>query len=193
MAKDGKRSRVRRLALLFASVLAAVGAGLAIQGWRVTVRFVGSDAADPDPSRPRASVIRRADEASVFLRLQPIGRYGLEDIGAGSLAGPGSIPVTEIRPPIPQAVPRSFSGLHLSFPREWPQVSYEIGTHPHQPVRLPPDPIRLICDACSAVNWALHRPGDTSPMGEMLLVDAASFGVITLMGNGRVTLMEWDP
>jgi len=171
---------------LLVGVLAAVAAALAVQGWRVTLRFVGPEAFRADSSRHAAShpaaPAARTDRGSGYLRLLPIGRYGLGDLEGGSSAT------------LPPPVPRSFSGLHLTFSREWPQAPYEISSHPLEPGRAPQGPgsVRLVCEACAAVTSAFHRPPDTSP-GEKLLIDAASFSVIKMMGNGRMTIVEWDP
>jgi len=183
MTTRGRWSRTRR-ALLFAGVLAVAAAALAVQGWRVTLRFVGPEALRPEPPLPTASAASRRDRGSAYVRLQPVGRYGLYEIEGRSRAG---------HPPAPPA-PRSFSGLHMTFPRDWPQGVYEIGTHPADPspATKGQGPVRLVCDACSAVSSAFHGSSDTSP-GEKLLIDAASFTVIKMMGNGRMTILQWDP
>ena len=182
MTTGGRRSRIRR-ALLAAGVLAVAATALAIQGWRVTLRFVGPEASHPESSPPAASAASR-DRGSLYLRLRSIGRYGLYDVAGRSSA---------TLPPAPPA-PRSFTGLHLIFSREWPQGSYEVGTHPVEssPATKGQGPVRLVCDACSAVNSAFHRSPDTSA-GEKLLIDAASFSMIWMMGNGRMTIVQWDP
>jgi hypothetical protein len=43
------------------------------------------------------------------------------------------------------------------------------------------------------VNSVFHRSPDTSSAGEKLLIDAASFSMIWMMGNGRMTVVQWDP
>ncbi len=183
MTTGGRRSRIRR-ALLAAGVLAVAATALALQGWRVTLRFVGPEASRPESSPPAASAARR-DRGSLYLRLGSIGRYGLYDVAGRSSA---------TLPPAPPA-PRSFTGLHLTFSREWPQGSYEVGTHPvgPSPAAKGQGPVRLVCDACSAVNSVFHRSPDTPSAGEKLLIDAASFSMIWMMGNGRMTVVQWDP
>ena len=178
MTTGGRRSRTRR-ALLLAGLLTVAAAALAVQGWRVTLRFVGPEASRPDAPPPAAG----RDRGSLYLRLGPIGRYGLYDVAGGSLA---NFPASQ--------VPRTFSGLHLTFSREWPQGSYQIGAHPVEPSRAPKGqgPVRFICDACSAVNSMFHHSPDSSA-GEKLLIDAASFSMIWMMGNGRMTIVQWDP
>ncbi|HTD46884.1 MAG TPA: hypothetical protein VK881_06400 [bacterium] len=181
MTAGGRRSRTGR-ALLVVGVLAVAAAALAIQGWSVTLRFVGPEASRPESSPPAASAIRR-DRGLVYLRLRPIGRYGLFDIAGGSAGvAPASL------------APRAFPGLHLTFSREWPQGSYQIGAHPIEPspATKGQGPVRLICDACSAVNSVFHRSPDSSA-GEKLLIDAASFSMIWMIGNGRMTIVQWDP
>ena len=81
MTTGGRRSRTRR-ALLLAGLLTVAAAALAVQGWRVTLRFVGPEASRPDAPPPAAG----RDRGSLYLRLGPIGRYGLYDVAGGSLA-----------------------------------------------------------------------------------------------------------
>lgn len=169
-----RRSR-GRLTLVAVVVLVAAAGLLALAGWRITLRFVG----------PEAAPAARSPRASVYLRLLPIGRYGLTiPDEAAPAARPPALPT-----------PRSFSGLHMTFSRDWPQGSYEIGAHPSgsgSAAKGQTNNVRLVCDACSAVSSAFHRsPGSSA--GEKLLIDAASFSVIKMMGNGRMTIVEWDP
>jgi hypothetical protein len=96
-------------------------------------------------------------------------------------------PAAESPQPVSES-PRQFSGLHITFPREWHPSTYEVGSPTSRP------PLRLVCDACPALNWVLNRPSDKYTVGEGLFVNAATFGAIALTGgSGKVKLVEWDP
>ena len=192
MVNHRNRPRGPRPAVLVAAAAVAIAAGLAAQGWRLTVRFVA----------PTAVVSRPAD-APVFVRFRPIRFPTIDGIGGvtqRSAPGPhgsagsrrGAPPAGSVAAPavsrglasFGRPTPGSFAGLHLTFPREWPQSTYEIGAHPKPPVRF-------LCDACPAVNLALRRSPDTSTPAQKMLVNAASVGVITMLG-GKINLVEWD-
>jgi hypothetical protein len=82
----------------------------------------------------------------------------------------------------------------MAFSQDWPQGVYEIG--PSGKVKQPSpssSSVRVVCGGCPAVNWALNLSPDSSSDKEKLMVNAATFGVILMAGNGRLTLLEWNP
>jgi hypothetical protein len=100
---------------------------------------------------------------------------------------PGAPVTTPSTAALAPSAPKRSTSLHVTFQREWHPVTYEIGSSTTRP------PVRLLCPACPAVNWATNRSFDQpSSDQEKLMVNTASVGAITVVG-GRITLLEWDP
>ncbi len=200
------------LVLLCAVVIAA---GV-LAGWRVSIQFVRVDVEGRGIGIPSVSLRLRPvalPHIAAILGPAPIvpsqeaplavGSSGPassvpQAAGAGlspqalSSSAPSGLPARALagQPPgsvSAPAVPQPFSGLHVTFQREWKPVAYEIGSPTQKP------PVRLVCGACPAVNWALRRPTDQSGDRERVMVNAATFGAIMMAGNGKITLVEWDP
>jgi hypothetical protein len=82
----------------------------------------------------------------------------------------------------------------MAFSQEWPQGVYEIGSSGRGKQPSPSSSsVRVVCGGCQAVNWALNLSPDSASDKEKLMVNAATFGVILMAGNGRLTLLEWNP
>jgi hypothetical protein len=75
------------------------------------------------------------------------------------------------------ATPRSFTGLHVVFPRAWHSVTYEV-RGPQKP------PVRLVCP-CPADNSTQTSADQSVQSGQ------APANVAT--SDARVTLLEWNP
>jgi len=203
-----------RIALVLLSAV-VIGAG-ALGGWRVSIRFVGAGTqiwgADgpavieksrrlPIPDgHARAPVIPAVPSPSAS-HLAPVSSgpamMGTKSGAARSPLAPAAVspavPGAAPRVPadlpaaaLPPAAPKGFTGLHMTFQGEWHPVTYEIGSPQPRP------PVRFLCEACPAVNWATNKPTDQSTDQEKVIVNAATVGAITVVG-GRITLMEWDP
>ena len=164
MARRGNRSKTQGVALgLWVAVVIAAGA----LGWGVAI--------DLPPGRPEWTPPPAALPGA--LRLRPHWLPEVEVLRA-SRRGPAH-------------GPRQFTGLHMAFSQEWPQGVYEIGSSGQQK-QPPSSSVRVLCAGCPAVNWALNLSPD-SASAEKLMVNAATFGVIVMAGNGRMTLLEWNP
>ena len=164
MARRGNRSKTQGVALgLWVAVVIAAGA----LGWGVAI--------DLPPGRPEWTPPPAALPGA--LRLRPLWLPEVEVLRA-SRRGPAH-------------GPRQFTGLHMAFSQEWPQGVYEIGSSGQQK-QPPSSSVRVLCAGCPAVNWALNLSPD-SASAEKLMVNAATFGVIVMAGNGRMTLLEWNP
>jgi len=164
VARRGNRSKTQGVALgLWVAVVIAAGA----LGWGVAI--------DLPPGRPEWTPPPAALPGA--LRLRPLWLPEVEVLRA-SRRGPAH-------------GPRQFTGLHMAFSQEWPQGVYEIGSSGQQK-QPPSSSVRVLCAGCPAVNWALNLSPD-SASAEKLMVNAATFGVIVMAGNGRMTLLEWNP
>ncbi len=107
-----------RIALVFLSAVVVVGAGV-LAASVATVSV--TKPAEPQPS------------------------------GRAVTAVPGGVPRaprTTGPTPAPPAAPTRFTGLHMTFPRMWRPVTYEV-RGPRKP------PVRLLCGACPA-NDSTH-------------------------------------
>lgn len=164
MARRGRWTRTLRIAL---GLVAAGVIGAGALGWRISVRFVA-----PPTQQWQTTVA-----PPVLLRLRPVWLPDVDSLLAGSPAPPPS--------------PRRFSGLHMTFPQEWPGGVYEIGSSTQPP--SPASPVRFVCEACPAVHQMLNLSPNAPSDREKFWVDVATFGVIRMAGGGRVTLLEWDP
>ena len=165
MARRGNRSKTQGVALgLWVAVVIAAGA----LGWGVAI--------DLPPGRPEWTPPPAALPGA--LRLRPLWLPEVEVLRA-SRRGPAH-------------GPRQFTGLHMAFSQEWPQGVYEIGSSGQQK-QPPSSSVRVLCAGCPAVNWALNLSPDSASDKEKLMVNAATFGVIVMAGNGRMTLLEWSP
>jgi hypothetical protein len=174
MPKDGAHPRILRGWLLVAVAATAAVGGIAVQRW-MPVR----------PAGPVPLVARPLDDASRFaLRSIPDStvRHAAHR-WEGAASGGGSPLLSR---GAGQPALRPFTGLHLTTPRKWPRVAYEIR-------RRPKSPLRLMCDACPVVNAALHTPPDASSPAEKIAVNAVTYGAITMLGSGKIDLVEWDP
>ncbi len=95
-----------------------------------------------------------------------------------------------LRPPItyvlagPEMLGRPGS-IHVTFSRQWQPLIFEVGGTVSSKV-----PVRIVCDACPGMRWLLHRPDDYS-LEEVLLVDAATLGVLQMLG-GSENVLEFN-
>jgi len=165
VARRRTRSKTHGTSLAFWGAL-VIGAGAL--GWGLAVGLA--------PGGPEGT--QRPGLPPVALRLHPVWLPDVE-----TLRSPPRGPVHE---------PRQFTGLHMAFTQEWPQGVYEIGSSGQQK-KPPSSSVRVLCAGCPAVNWALNLSPDSTSDKEKLMVNAATFGVILMAGNGRLTLMEWNP
>jgi hypothetical protein len=204
-----------RIALVFLSAV-VIGAG-ALGGWRISVRFVGAGTQIRGAGGPPVTEeYRRVPIPDGHARAPAIPAVPSRSASHLALMGPGpatmgtksgaasrsplvSTPVSPAAPgaadraptdppadaPAP-AIPKKSTGLHMTFQREWHQVTYEIGSPTLKP------PVRFLCQACPAVNWATHQPIDQHADQEKIIVNAATVGASSVV-CGRITLMEWDP
>ncbi|HLW61390.1 MAG TPA: hypothetical protein VKV57_15915 [bacterium] len=181
MPGDGAHPRIRRGWLLAAVAATAAVGGIAAHRW-MPVRPAGPVPAVARPLDDASRLALRSIPASTVRPaanrvLRPVPRWG------GAVAGG--------RQPWPskgagQPALRPFAGLHLTTPRKWPRVAYEIR-------RRPKPPLRLMCGACPIVNAALHSPPGASSPAEKIAVNAVTYGAITMLGSGKIDLVEWDP
>ncbi|HKV46242.1 MAG TPA: hypothetical protein VJT32_16455 [bacterium] len=187
MPSDGARPWIRRGWLLVAATAVAAG-GIAVQRWGMPGR----------PAGPAPAVARPLDDAT-GLSLRPVPVRTVDRTASrvprphprkgtflGAAGGSGSPSSSAGDVGAGRQRLRPLTGLHLTAPRKWPQRTYEIRAHPKPP-------LRFLCDVCPIVNAALHSPpGGPSP-AEKITVNAATFGAMTLLGSGKIDLVEWDP
>jgi hypothetical protein len=75
--------------------------------------------------------------------------------------------------------------IHMTFSRQWQPLIFEVGG-----TGSAKGPVRVMCDACPGMRWLLNRPDDYS-LEEVLLVDAATLGVLQMVG-GSENVLEFN-